>query len=165
MKGWQLHGPSSPLDRKPGLGIRRGSRRRRDHGGRRGRLGFDTRKLIESAATADGIRAAYAELAQDCGRDDAALVYYSGHGGRFMNRLRQKDPGLPNSLRFIVLTDYAQASGGVFPWILAEELSVMRRDLTERTRNVTTIFDCCHSARMFRAPEVVPRAVVQREQP
>src|SRR6478609_7985412 len=116
-------------------------------------LGFETRKVVDAAATRAGIRAAYAEMGQDCGPDDAALVYYSGHGGRFTNRLRQKDPSLPGWLQFIVPTDYVLDGGTEFTGILAEELSVMQHDLTERTRNVTTVFDCCHSARMFRGPE------------
>lgn len=130
-----------------------------------GGLGFEVRTLTEAAASGAGIRAAYTELAQDCGQDDAALVYYSGHGGRFTNRLREKDPSLPSWLQFIVPTDYDHADGGTFTGILAEELSVLQHDLTERTRNVTTIFDCCHSARMFRAPDVVPRALVERDLP
>lgn len=128
-------------------------------------LGFEARTLVDTAATGAGIRAACAELAQDCGPDDAALLYYSGHGGRFTNRLRHKEPGLPGWLQFIVPTDYILDGGTEFTGILAEELSVMQHDLTERTRNVTTVFDCCHSARMFRGSEAVPRALVEREIP
>jgi Caspase domain len=128
-------------------------------------LGFEVRTLTEAAATGAGIRTAYAELVQDCSGDDAALVYYSGHGGRFTNRLREQDPGLPMWLQFIVPTDFDHPNSAEFTGILAEELSVLQQELTERTRNVTTIFDCCHSARMFRAPEVVPRALVERELP
>jgi hypothetical protein len=128
-------------------------------------LGFETRKVIDTAATGAGIRTAFAELASDCGPDDAALVYYSGHGGRFANRLRHRDLSLPGWLQFIVPTDYVMDGGAEFRGILAEELSVMQHALTERTCNVTTIFDCCHSARMFRGPDAVPRALVQRELP
>ena len=45
-----------------------------------------------------------------------------------------------------------------FKGILAEELSALQWRLTEKTPNVTTIVDCCHSARMFRDPDIVPRA-------
>jgi hypothetical protein len=128
-------------------------------------LSFETRKIMDSAATGDGIRAAYSELEQDCAPGDAVLVYYSGHGGRFTNRLRQRDPSLPAWLQFIVPTDFVMDGGTEFTGILAEELSVMQHNLTERTRNVTTVFDCCHSARMFRGPDAVPRALVERDLP
>src|SRR6478735_7316947 len=92
--------------------------------------GFEVRTLTEGDASRAGILAAYAELGQDCGADDAALVYYSGHGGRFTNRLRTKDPALPSWLQFIVPTDYDHSDNGTFTGILAEELSVLQHDLT-----------------------------------
>lgn len=127
--------------------------------------GFQVRTLTGSGATAAGIRDGYDELVQSCGSDDAAVVYYSGHGGRWRNRQRDRDPALPTWLQFIVPTDWDRPAGGGFGGILAEELSVLQHQLTEKTPNVTTILDCCHSARMFRAPSVLPRALTERELP
>ena len=130
-----------------------------------GGFGFEVRTLIESDATAAGIRNAYEELMQSCSGDDAALVYYSGHGGRWRNRWREQDPAVPTWLQFIVPTDWDAPADGGFAGILAEELAVLQTRLTERTRNVTTILDCCHSARMFRSTAVVPRALIERDLP
>lgn len=120
--------------------------------------GFDTRPVIESAASADGIVAAYRELIDDASADDAAVVYYSGHGARVRNAMRARDASLPTWLQYIVPTDIDDRSGGRFGGILAEELSGLQRELTERTPNVTTLLDCCHSARMSRNPSIVPKA-------
>ena len=49
-----------------------------------------------------------------------------------------------------------------FRGILAQELSDLQRRLTERTSNVTTILDCCHSGTMSRDPSVVPEGRVPR---
>ncbi len=128
-------------------------------------LDFEVRTLVDSDATGAGIRAAYLELGQACAPDDAALVYYAGHGGRWRNRQRERDPALPEWLQFIVPTDWDAPAGGGFAGILAEELSVLQQGLTERTRNVTTVLDCCHSARMSRGASMLPRALVERELP
>lgn len=120
--------------------------------------GFDTRPVIESGASADGIAAAYRELIDDTSADDAVVVYYSGHGARVRNAMRARDASLPTWLQYIVPTDIDDRSGGRFGGILAEELSGLQRELTERTANVTTLLDCCHSARMSRNPSIVPKA-------
>ena len=129
------------------------------------RLGFDVRTLTETNATGTAIRTAYEELIESSGSDDAALVYYSGHGGRWRNRRTDRDRELPEWLQFIVPTDYGRPDSGGFGGILAQELSILQHRLTERTRNVTTILDCCHSARMFRSIDAMPRALTERELP
>jgi len=123
-----------------------------------GAAGFSTRTLIESQAGRSGILAAYRELIEDSVDGDAALVYYSGHGGRFRNPFADQDPDAPPYVQFIVPTDF-DAPGGAFPGILAEELALLQRELTIRTPNVTSILDCCHSARMSRDPSLIPKAL------
>jgi hypothetical protein len=76
-----------------------------------------------------------------------------------------QDPALPAWLQFIVPTDRDAPAGGGFAGILAEELGVLQHRLTEATHNVTNILDWCHSARMFRSPGVVPRALTDRDLP
>jgi caspase domain-containing protein len=117
---------------------------------------FEVRSLKEVAASRDGILAGYRELIEDSAADDSAVVYYSGHGGRYEN----PDPGKrqPDWLQFILSTDIDQTSGDDFRGLLAEELSLFQYQLTQKTKNVTVILDCCHSARMSRDPKVVPKA-------
>ena len=110
---------------------------------------FDVAIAIEGDATAAGIRGSYGELIEDSKPDDAVVVYYSGHGGRSRNPGPSQDDSLPAHLQYIVPTDIDDRSHDRFNGVLAEELSAMQRELTGRTPNVTTIIDCCHSARMF----------------
>jgi hypothetical protein len=121
-------------------------------------LGFETRLAMESNATREAIISAFRELIGDARDGDAIVVYYSGHGGRYPNPLREQDPQAPPYLQFIVPTDYDDAPVGVFNGLLAEEISILQAELTSKTRNVTTILDCCHSARMSRDPSRLPRA-------
>ena len=55
-------------------------------------LGFEVRRHIEAAATSAAIVDAYRALIADTAADDAAVVYYSGHGGRMPNEQRDADP-------------------------------------------------------------------------
>jgi tetratricopeptide (TPR) repeat protein len=117
--------------------------------------GFTTVRVTGREATADGIVAHYRGLAADTADGDAAVVYYAGHGGR----VRNPEPGLPRWLQFVVPTDFHDRSGNRARCVLAEELSRLQLELTARTPNVTTILDCCHSARMSRDATLIPRAV------
>ena len=124
-----------------------------------GAVGFSTRTLTGSQAGRSSILAAYRDLIDDSADGDAAVVYYSGHGGRFRNPFADRDTDAPPYVQFIVPTDYDDAPGGAFPGILAEELALLQRELTDRTPNVTSILDCCHSARMSRDPALIPKAL------
>src|SRR4051812_27249943 len=97
-----------------------------------GAAGFSTRTLTGSQAARAGILAAYRELVEESADGDAALVYYSGHGGRFRNRFADEDPDAPPYVQFIVPTDYENAPDRAFRGILAEELALLQRALTER---------------------------------
>jgi hypothetical protein len=121
-------------------------------------LGFDTISIIEGAAAYAGIVASYRALIEDSADGDAAVVYYSGHGGRSPNPDAAADPAMPPWLQYIVPWDIDDRSGGGFRGLLAEELSMLQWELTQATTNVTTILDCCHSARMSRDPAMIPKA-------
>ncbi len=120
--------------------------------------GFIARSLTGPEATADGIVAAYRDLIADTATDDAAVVYYSGHGARVRNAMRARDPSQPAWLQYVVPTDIDDRTDGRFGGLLAEELSALQWQLTDRTANVTTVLDCCHSARMSRNPTVIPKS-------
>jgi hypothetical protein len=121
-------------------------------------LGFTTMPSIEKNATANEIVARYRGLIEDTGSDDAAVIYYSGHGGRQRNPLAAQDPALPTWLQYLVPTDYDDRSEGRARCVLAEELTRLQLELTDRTRNVTVILDCCHAARMSRNASAIPKA-------
>jgi hypothetical protein len=122
-------------------------------------LGFETNAIIEGAATYDGIMSSYRALIDDSSEGDAAVVYYSGHGGRSPNPDPGADPTAPAWGQYILPYDIDDRSGDGWRGLLAEELSVLQWELTQKTRNVTTILDCCHSARMSRDPSLIPKAV------
>ncbi|GAA3826916.1 hypothetical protein GCM10023083_69940 [Streptomyces phyllanthi] len=122
-------------------------------------LGFAVRPATGKDATAQGIVAGYRELVEDSGPDDAVVVYYSGHGGRQRNPLAAQDPTLPAWLQYIVPTDFDDRSDPRSRCVLAEELTRLQLELTDRTRNATVILDCCHAARMSRSGSAVPKAL------
>lgn len=127
-----------------------------------GDQGFEPiQTLTGEAATREGIVTAVEEVIATAGGDDAVVLYYSGHGGRLAHpdwEARQAK-GLPAHLQFIVPWDIEGSTEDDFRGLLAEELSELQWRLTERTRNVTTILDCCHSGYMARNVDLVPKAI------
>ncbi|MFG3016797.1 caspase domain-containing protein [Streptomyces cinerochromogenes] len=119
-------------------------------------MGFETTPLVEAQATRQGIIDAYRGLVEDTTSVDAALVYYSGHGGRRRNPAAEQDPSLPPWWQFLCPTDFETL--GAFRGLLAEQLSQLQFELTAKTANVTTILDCCHAARMARDGRTRPKA-------
>jgi hypothetical protein len=122
-----------------------------------GGLGFSTAELTKDKASYSEIVDAYKGLIEDTSASDAVVVYYSGHGGRFRNA-RASDSREPAWLQYLIPTDYEDRDEGEFRGVLAEELSALQWELTEKTPNVTTILDCCHSARMSRDASLLPKA-------
>ena len=110
-------------------------------------LAFTVTTAVGPDASSAGIREHYDALIASTAPGDAAVVYYSGHGGRVA-----RDGGWDH---FIVPTDEDRDDGQGY--VLAEELSADQRRLAARSVNVTTILDCCHSARMSRRPDAVVR--------
>lgn len=108
-------------------------------------------------ATRAGIIDGYRRLIRAVAPQDAAVIYYSGHGAYARNQ--EAGESGPFSYQFIVPTDMDQTTEEDFRGILDFELSRLLAELTLRTRNVTVILDCCHSARMSRDPVMVPRAL------
>jgi len=96
-----------------------------------------------AAATRDGILAAYQRLIEETQWRDAVCVYYSGHGGRFENRVAAG----PRFLQYWVPTDHGPGS---FRGVMSFELSALLAELTRKTPNVTVILDCCHAGQMTR---------------
>lgn len=86
------------------------------------------------------ILAAIRALVDRAGPGDAAVLYYSGHGWRVAD----------GEFQGISPSDIHASTAADFRGILAEELSALVDELTEKTANVTVILDCCHSTGIFR---------------
>ena len=108
----------------------------------------DLRRCTGPDASRDGILGAYDRLIDDARRDDTVCFYYSGHGNRAPNPSYRPGNGTPPALQYLIPTDDGPAA---FRGILSFELSRYLARLTEQTRNVVVILDCCHSALMSRA--------------
>lgn len=131
----------------------------------RGFAAIDTR--TDSDASRAGITDGVEELIGALRPGDAALVYYSGHGGRVARPdfAARKAAGLTVHFQFIVPHDMAKSDSGDFRGVLSEELTRWQRRLTDAFRsmgevpNVTTILDCCHSGFMARAIDTRQKSV------
>lgn len=117
-----------------------------------GARGFEIDLRTGVAATRAGILDGYDRLIANSTPDDVAVFYYAGHGAH----ASVSEEG--RSWQCIVPSDYRAGNGEDWRGITAWELSIKQQELTERTRNVTTILDCCHSSQMSRGNAIV-RAV------
>jgi hypothetical protein len=117
--------------------------------------GFIVDRRIAGDATRGGILDGFDALIGRSRGDDAAVIYYAGHGGYAVNA--EAGPGERERFQCIFPTDWTTT--GEFRAILDVELALRLARLTGRTRNVTVLLDCCHSAEMWRGPgdELVPR--------
>ncbi len=130
---------------------------------------FEVQTLVDHEATRDGILVAYESLIAQTQRDDAAVVYYAGHGGYTDNPSATEGQAaeyhqyiLP--MDFGDVTPEAVASGTAeFRGIMDVELSHLQGTLTKATDNVVVILDCCHSHRMSR-DEALPRGTRKAEE-
>jgi hypothetical protein len=116
---------------------------------------FEVDLRVGEKATRASILAGYDHLIEMSSPDDAAVVYYSGHGFH---------ASLPGGPRWQCIAPFDLREGGVRDWrgITAWELSIKQEQLTRKTRNVTVILDCCHSSQMSRDAAVrcaIPRAL------
>jgi hypothetical protein len=110
--------------------------------------GFAVDLRVGTDATRAGMLAGYDQLIAASATDDAAVVYYCGHGyhASIPEEGRSWQCIAPTDLRAGTVTDWR----GISAW----ELSIRQAQLTARTRNVTVILDCCHSAQLSRSDGV-----------
>lgn len=126
--------------------------------------GFQITRCCGKDATYQGILDAWKKIIGETrSRKDTVLIYYAGHGGLVEDTADTIAPSTAARYQFIVPIDYlADASSdtehpdagtaGLFNGILDIEMAHLLYSTTQRTRNVTTIFDCCHSGSMVRDP-------------
>jgi len=106
------------------------------------------KKLCGPAATREGILLEFKRLISRTSANDSVVIYYSGHGASIT---LDSGPEEGKTIQFLVPSDFEQ-DHEVFQGILDSEISKLLKALTDRTHNVTYILDCCHSARLGRAP-------------
>ena len=129
------------------------------------RRGFDTTCLIGGRAGRASILEALDDLVAQTGPGDAAVLYYSGHGGRLVrpDADDRKAAGRSPFFQFLVPTDMEQSAPGDFRGVLSEELTLVQRRLVDAfggsAVNATTILDCCHSGYMARNLQARSRSV------
>jgi Caspase domain/Clostripain family len=122
--------------------------------------GFGVEPCWGPGATRDAIIAAFGALSDRVGPNEAAVVFYSGHGGLALNpRYWGGADAEPEFFQFVVPTDYEAPGAAPFRGILSYELSLLLARLTARTKNATVLLDCCHAAQMSRDPRLVPKAL------
>jgi len=118
--------------------------------------GFTVDLRIGDRATRAGMLAGYDALIAASSTDDAAVVYYCGHG------YYASVPQEGGTWQCIVPTDLRHGTATDWRGITAWELSIKQAQLTAKTRNVTVILDCCHAAQLSRsegAVGAIPRAL------
>ncbi|KAF3809649.1 hypothetical protein GCG54_00012937 [Colletotrichum gloeosporioides] len=111
--------------------------------------GFHVKKLFQSDATRQKILDAWEALIQDASRDDTVVIYYSGHGVCVESDVATETSRSSSKIQFIVPFDF-DCSLEKWNGISDGELSLLLQRTTAKTRNVTYILDCCHSARLGR---------------
>lgn len=102
--------------------------------------------LHDEQATRDAILAAMDRLIDATGKDDVVVIHYSGHGSQMTDREEDEADGLDETIM--------PHDSGRDPEpnrdITDDEIYLKLLRLTEKTSNVTLIFDCCHSGTITR---------------
>ncbi len=126
-------------------------------------LEFETTLCVQEKAKRQNILDGYEKLIADSRAGDAALLFYSGHGGLAVNPnyqpMAEASQLSPRYYQFIVPFDIDESTEDDFRGITSLELSMLLARLTDKTKNVTVILDCCHAARMSRDLSLMPKAL------
>lgn len=109
----------------------------------------------DQQATRDGIITVVEQVALDSKEGDTVVIYYSGHGG-LAQAIRAR-PGQRWHFQFFVLWDFYETSN--LRGISDIKLSYCLLKLSEKTKSVIIILDCCHSALAARHPGPTPWAL------
>ena len=125
--------------------------------------GFEVEERSGDSATRAGIIGGVRKLVRDTQSGDAVLIYYSGHGGyvhaQSKGQWRAESAATPARFQYLVPTDHQPNRR--FRGIFRAELSMLLRELTEKTRNVTAVLDCCHSEDMVRNVDASSKSIAE----
>jgi hypothetical protein len=114
-----------------------------------GNFGFaeqDVEIVLDEHATREGITSAMQRLVERTVADDVVVIQYSGHGSQARAGGTEEGDLLNET---IVPHDSGRGSGANRD-ITDDEIFAWLRTLTEKTRYVTLVFDCCHSGTVTR---------------
>ena len=109
--------------------------------------GIVTTKLLSSSASRDEVMSTLDQIGLTLREDEPLVLYYAGHG-----HLWFPPDGHPPQV-ILILPGTRTSTGQSFLGILGPELTQKLRSLSEITRNITTIFDCCHSEAVLQGAE------------
>lgn len=122
----------------------------------------DIKVLKSSQATHEAIVKAFQEhLIGQAQRDDIVVFHYSGHGSQMPDVSGDEIDGLDESL---VCHDSRDPEGKVFD-VSDDEVNGLLKQLTQKTKNITFIFDSCHSGTAIRAAGLVRKAPTDNRVP
>src|SRR4051794_40516011 len=102
--------------------------------------------LRDEEATRTNILAALDVLVEHTGPDDTVVVHYSGHGSQMTDREGDE----PDRMDETILPHDTGRAPHANRDITDDELYARLLRLGEKTRNITLIFDCCHSGSITR---------------
>ena len=126
--------------------------------------------LTDAAATRQGILDGFDRLIADTRAGDTVVIYYAGHGSRVRDMDGDESEGFDSTvvpvdaIRWSRTTDVAIDSEILD--ITDDEIQIKLLRLSERTDNITMIFDCCHSGTISRGPsEAKARSLPEDERP
>lgn len=116
----------------------------------REQFGFDATELLLNAdATRGNILSAFDKLVAETGSDDAALIYYAGHGSQIRDREGDEPSGYDSTL---IPVDSARddARPDLMREITDDEIFLFLQKLGNKTKSITVIVDACHSGTITR---------------
>lgn len=125
-------------------------------------LGFDLDVRQGPSATREGILDGLERLRSDVRAGDAAVLYYTGHGGYSQVPPCQRIAGervAPRAVQYLVPTDHDKERS--FRGIFRAELSLAMQQVAQRTSNITVILDCCHSTDMVRKDDALLKGLIE----
>lgn len=97
-------------------------------------------RVVGPDATRELILNSWNGLIDHVSPEDVVVIYYSGHGGQIESTKSQR-------YNFIVPFDFTDSTSEDFRGILDIEIMHLVGKTTDKTKNVTLIFDCCYSSR------------------
>ena len=121
------------------------------------RFGFDPAKVVllrDGEATKERVLAAFRELIERAEVDSPVVFYDSSHGSELWDESGDEPKSYDQTL---VMHDSGRSQGRENRDLTDDELNGLLRELNQKTKYVTLIFDSCHSGTAARA-SATPRA-------